>query len=712
MDNDHAPNTWDGFYAFLDRTARAGNRELFDRLQELRQAARLNDNENFPRLARELIHAYAEEYGKEHPFSLERDEKNTFEEALAWGKPLSAPTTSGPVSNQETPPPQTSTLASILPKKSENHGGGSSRPDPKDIASEKLKQTQKIATINAFKHLLDTTSEKDLPDAIENFYRTHLSAAGILGNQYKILQAQAQSLYADKKDLTQQLDELSKQGNARLAPLLQTQNMALSDEALRNQSQELLNQRKTEQYNAESIKAALRGQPQNADQTDAMRSLALQRLGTAFDNQWQSVALDDAVRQFGRYGFSYNTTIDEGYEDTVHTAIEHANYSQQQPEAIPQRSFQGSTQQKQNGRTGQLVNQAGNAVRNAGREGRKLANTTRKGEELVAGAAARQGGFEGLALLLGIDPEVLLGIIIILVAVVIILGLILAAAFIIILLSNTPPPSGGTAPIPGLTLTLTTDPSGKTTYLNGQNIKYLIDINYTGQYSLVITDQIPTTATIVANSITGQHVLTGNSITWNLDANTPLPNSTASNKHWEFNVTLTPTEKDIILHNQITAAYALGSGPPGLNQSTTANTTGAVRVGQPVLASGSCSPTALAPFFGGQKEGTVASCICKHESGGDPGIINSACLRGGTKDYSVGLFQINLLAHGDLVSRSCAQNISYSSGICKIANQSLENSCANFMKNPTNNVKAAVSLYRSAGNNWDGPWHAEKGKCF
>lgn len=48
------------------------------------------------------------------------------------------------------------------------------------------------------------------------------------------------------------------------------------------------------------------------------------------------------------------------------------------------------------------------------------------------------------------------------------------------------------------------------------------------------------------------------------------------------------------------------------------------------------------------KRATQASIVCNAESGGNPNALNDGCLTCATVDYSIGLFQINLLAHNCL----------------------------------------------------------------
>jgi hypothetical protein len=54
-----------------------------------------------------------------------------------------------------------------------------------------------------------------------------------------------------------------------------------------------------------------------------------------------------------------------------------------------------------------------------------------------------------------------------------------------------------------------------------------------------------------------------------------------------------------------------------------------------------CAVNRLVPYFGNIENATIASRACSRESGSYAGALNKSCLTGG-RDFSVGLFQINL----------------------------------------------------------------------
>ena len=138
-----------------------------------------------------------------------------------------------------------------------------------------------------------------------------------------------------------------------------------------------------------------------------------------------------------------------------------------------------------------------------------------------------------------------------------------------------------------------------------------------------------------------------------------------------------------------------------------------------------CNVTNLLTYFGGDDiKAKNASQICSKESGGNPLAKNTSCTNsGGTLDYSIGLYQINLLAHcsSDLLKRFSSENYSgadfnarsvfaYSGNSptmpCKILDQTKLSMCERAMLDPVRNIQKTVSL-SSNGTNWR-PWAAAR----
>ncbi|OGH21408.1 MAG: hypothetical protein A2958_01270 [Candidatus Levybacteria bacterium RIFCSPLOWO2_01_FULL_38_13] len=112
---------------------------------------------------------------------------------------------------------------------------------------------------------------------------------------------------------------------------------------------------------------------------------------------------------------------------------------------------------------------------------------------------------------------------------------------------------------------------------------------------------------------------------------------------------------------------------------------------------GYCSVANLLPYFGNDPiKALTASLICESESGGYPFKINDNCQ---TNDYSIGLFQINAVAHcsgaygaGAWGDQSCDNILSLP----------LRNACESNWKNPTQNILKASEI-RENWASWE-PW--------
>src|SRR4030042_4919145 len=140
-------------------------------------------------------------------------------------------------------------------------------------------------------------------------------------------------------------------------------------------------------------------------------------------------------------------------------------------------------------------------------------------------------------------------------------------------------------------------------------------------------------------------------------------------------------------------------GPSGLSEMCDKPDTppGVITAPKCELGLGYCSPEKLSRFFSTDREARQASIICNAESGGDPTSINCGCLTGETIDYSIGLFQINLLAHcaGDAISYT-RNPIS-----CTIHDPQKILECTNTLIDADQNIQWAVRLYEQVG--WN-PW--------
>jgi len=131
-------------------------------------------------------------------------------------------------------------------------------------------------------------------------------------------------------------------------------------------------------------------------------------------------------------------------------------------------------------------------------------------------------------------------------------------------------------------------------------------------------------------------------------------------------------------------------------------------IGTCALGTGPCSLENLLPYFGNNTvKASNASMICNMESGSNPNATNKGCLTGTSVDYSIGLFQINLLAYGN----ANEQNIEFSwvPISCKVLNQSVVDQLEQKLLNPDENIRVAVAMSRN-GTSWS-PWKNAAKAC-
>lgn len=140
--------------------------------------------------------------------------------------------------------------------------------------------------------------------------------------------------------------------------------------------------------------------------------------------------------------------------------------------------------------------------------------------------------------------------------------------------------------------------------------------------------------------------------------------------------------------------------------------------GSCAFGTGYCDPEYLKSYFNNDQLATQrASRVCRWESNSNPAAANTTCQKaGGTMDYSIGLFQFNLLAHcsSDLLKNfsdegysgpafNARQVFQYTSGKpqmpCIILRQDLVDKCKAAMLNPVNNIKKAAAMSGN-GQNW------------
>lgn len=161
---------------------------------------------------------------------------------------------------------------------------------------------------------------------------------------------------------------------------------------------------------------------------------------------------------------------------------------------------------------------------------------------------------------------------------------------------------------------------------------------------------------------------------------------------------------------------------------------------QEAKSSSPCSTTNLKTAFGDKAQ--QASSICQGESGGNQysGSIDKAI--DGKTDFSIGLFQVNIIAHGNQIGDGqicknifkiekdpvgkvgsssldgslggCLERIPHAGqSICvrraaTIISQDKYNKCKAYLEVPANNIAYAVKLEKSSG--WS-PWLISKNRC-
>jgi len=125
-------------------------------------------------------------------------------------------------------------------------------------------------------------------------------------------------------------------------------------------------------------------------------------------------------------------------------------------------------------------------------------------------------------------------------------------------------------------------------------------------------------------------------------------------------------------------------------------------------------------------EADNAAITCRKESGGNPAALNNGCLVGRSAEYSVGLYQINILVHPDtsmgiammpkdlqqqlasVGAKNCVDGFNWAGGLspkCSIKNQRVVDICRKFFSDPANNLAYARDLQKRVG--W-WPWSGAK----
>jgi len=134
---------------------------------------------------------------------------------------------------------------------------------------------------------------------------------------------------------------------------------------------------------------------------------------------------------------------------------------------------------------------------------------------------------------------------------------------------------------------------------------------------------------------------------------------------------------------------------------------------------GWCSVSKLAPAWGSLVDG--AAQVCLRESGGDTAAVNEGCLVGRSAEYSVGLFQFNMLyTPSELAARgiNCGDAFGGWDGTtidhtCYLKDLNIFEKCRNYLLDPNNSIKIAKQKYDSWQSAYGGtegwhPWSAAR----
>jgi hypothetical protein len=112
-------------------------------------------------------------------------------------------------------------------------------------------------------------------------------------------------------------------------------------------------------------------------------------------------------------------------------------------------------------------------------------------------------------------------------------------------------------------------------------------------------------------------------------------------------------------------------------------------------------------FFKSEEPARLASQICQAESHSNPFVINKGCLERKSCDYSVGLFQINMLAQCEgAFDYSCDRNTK--TYACTIIDQAKLDKCVKDYSDSTTNIKKAYDM-SGGGTHWSGDWSTAQG---
>ncbi|HSD99092.1 MAG TPA: CHAP domain-containing protein [Patescibacteria group bacterium] len=248
----------------------------------------------------------------------------------------------------QTPAPTSPTLQDFFAKDTQN---SRNIVDPDKIhVSEKLYQAQRDVVLQEFDQLLATTPADQLPNAVEQFYRTHLSAAGVLGRQYQILLNQAQQLAGFKRP--DALETQSQEAVERLRSIHQRDELTEEEQ-------------KQKDHEDAGIQRLQQLVPPTGRLTDETRASLREQAASLFDEEWsrrQRSAIDGVLGNLGNFYTPFvSQVVDEGFTITPITTVvqEPSTRIEEPPTPVPPSQPTQKAPQSQNGLLGRLGRQVG-----------------------------------------------------------------------------------------------------------------------------------------------------------------------------------------------------------------------------------------------------------------------------------------------------------------------------------------------------------------
>src|SRR5581483_593893 len=268
----------------------------------------------------------------------------------------------------------------------------------------------------------------DLPQALEQFYHTHLSASGVLGSQYEVLLEQSKRLYGGKEEFEEHNLALKKATDSRLGqledvhtfgPIRPGETEGKKEEEIKERMAALDRQRQIEQANLKNLQVIAH----SSSEKDRARNLKM-AMDTLFNREWerreqQDALLDQFAEEFKVYAKNIyqprESIIEEFGTGVAAVTLTEQAYMQER----------GTTQVTQGPTFAQQQSGGSNVASNVTQKAKDIGNKIRKKlarkteEELAEKAlekGAEQAAATGVRAFLAANPEILLIILLVIAA--------------------------------------------------------------------------------------------------------------------------------------------------------------------------------------------------------------------------------------------------------------------------------------------------------